>query len=258
MRHVLLVVGGVPSRSLLHRLPIVFATVGCLTLLAGSAFSGQQAQQQPSAPRKTTAEDEIQSLRHRAEQEDARAQFRLGRSYGAGNGVPRDFAQAATRYRKAAEQGYAEAQLALGHLYLNGAGIPQDYGQAAASFRKAAEQGEAEAQAFLGVMYHEGSGVPQDYAQAVAWYRRAAEQGKPMAQNNLGGMYSEGLGVPQDVVEACKWMGLAAARLSGDQQKMNAEWRDALAQKMTPAQLAEAQKRASEWLAAFEKRKKKE
>ena len=98
--------------------------------------------------------------------------------------------------------------------------------------------------------------MPQDYGQAVAWNRKAAEQGEALAQFALGVMYDFGQGVPQDYIEAHKWLNLAAARASGEDQKKYAEVRDSLAEKMTPAQLAEAQKRASEWTAAFEKRKK--
>ena len=66
--------------------------------------------------------------------------------------------------------------------------------------------------------------------------------------------YANGDGVPQDDVEAHKWRILAASRATGDRQKEYAETRDATAKQMTPAQLAEAQKRVAEWQAAFEKR----
>ena len=46
----------------------------------------------------------------------------------------------------------------------------------------------------------------------------------------------------------------AASRVTGDEQKEYAESRDGLAKQMTPAQIAEAQKRAADWQAAFEKR----
>jgi hypothetical protein len=49
--------------------------------------------------------------------------------------------------------------------------------------------------------------------------------------------------VPQDYVTAHMWFNLAAA--SGD--KTGAEGRDMAAAKMTPAQIAEAQKLAREW-----------
>jgi hypothetical protein len=61
--------------------------------------------------------------------------------------------------------------------------------------------------------------------------------------------------VPQDYVEAYKWMNLAAARTSGADQKRFADGRDAVAKKMTPDQLSEAQKQAREWMEAFERRK---
>ena len=55
-------------------------------------------------------------------------------------------------------------------------------------------------------------------------------------------------------MEAHKWLNLAAARLTGDRREQTAETRDALAKQMTPAQLAEAQKLAREWQAAFDAR----
>ena len=65
-------------------------------------------------------------------------------------------------------------------------------------------------------------------------------------------MYATGRGAPRDYVEAHKWNSLAASRATGDTQQQYAQNRDALAQLMTPAQIAEAQQRAAEWQAAFE------
>jgi len=92
-------------------------------------------------------------------------------------------------------------------------------------------------------MYLEGYGVPQDYLTALFWLRRAADHGIAMAQGKLGVMYQEGWGPTQDYVEAHKWYNLAATY--GD--KPAADLRDALANQMTPAQIAEAQKLAREW-----------
>ena len=60
-------------------------------------------------------------------------------------------------------------------------------------------------------------------------------------------MYFKGQGVPQDYVQAHMWMNLAASRARGSDQKTYADARDALARIMTPAQIAEAQRRAREW-----------
>jgi len=110
------------------------------------------------------------------------------------------------------------------------------------------EQGHASAQFNLGVMYGTGKGVPQDHAEAVKWYRRGAEQGHAGAQNNLGTMYDNGQGVPQDFVQAHLWYNLAASTLKEPEKRERAARnRDDIAAKMTPAQIAEAQRLAREW-----------
>ena len=88
-----------------------------------------------------------------------------------------------------------------------------------------------------------GEGVPQDFKQAEFWLFLAAEQGHAQAQDNLGLMYAKGQGVLQDYVLAHMWFNLAAAQ----GEKVATDLRDSLAKKMTPAQIAEAQKLASEW-----------
>ena len=118
----------------------------------------------------------------------------------------------------------------------------------------AADQGDAVAQSGLGYAYELGQGVPQDAAQAVSWYRKAAEQGRAAAQYNLGHAYELGQGVPQDAVSAYMWFNLAAARATGETQTTAATARDDTAKTMTPAQLADAQTLAREWVTAFEKR----
>ncbi len=106
----------------------------------------------------------------------------------------------------------------------------------------------AEAQSNLGVMYTDGQGVPQDYAQAVSWYRKAADQGYAIAQFNLGNMYALGQGVPQDYIQAHMWWNLAASRYTDPTKRASAvKNRDLVAAKMTPAQIAEAQRLASAW-----------
>ena len=118
-----------------------------------------------------------------------------------------------------------------------------DFATALREWRPLAEQGVAEAQFNLGLMYYDGEGVPQDYAEAVKWYRKAAEQGVAEAQSNLGLMYDNGRGVLQDYVRAHMWYNLAAAQGNKPATKN----RDLLAKRMTPAQIAEAQKLAREW-----------
>jgi len=134
------------------------------------------------------------------------------------------------------------------HKY--GVGVPQNYAEAARWYRRAAEQGHADAQLKLGHMYKDGVGVPQDRAEALRWYGRAAERGYAYAQLNLGSMYKYGVGVPQDFVLAHKWYNLAASGASSSDagiRKFAIRDRDAVAERLTPAQLAKAQRLAREW-----------
>jgi len=151
-----------------------------------------------------------------------------------------NYDEAVKWYRKAAEQGYAPAQYRLGELHYDGQGVPQDYAEAAKWQRKGADQGYVSSQTALGVTYAMGKGVSQDYAEAAKWYRKAAEQGDAYTQFNLGIAYEKGEGVPQVYVTAHMWYNLSAAtsRHGSDER------RDDIAEKMTPAQIIEAQRRA--------------
>ena len=148
----------------------------------------------------------------------------------------------------AAERGVPRAQNNLGASYSAGLGVPQDYTEALKWYRKAADQGDSNAQHNLGVAYVEGKGVPQSYAEAARWYRIAANQGNFVAQFSLGLLYYEGKGVPQDYVQAYMWVNLGTAPVTpGEQREMRAKVRDEIAAKMTPEQIAEAQRLAREW-----------
>ena len=119
----------------------------------------------------------------------------------------------------------------------------EDYETAVQLFRPLAEQGNARAQGILGSMYELGQGVPQDYVEAEKWLRKAAEQGNATAQTLLGNIYGAGQGVPQGLVLAHMWFNLAAAQGNDDAKAA----RDIVAKRMTPEQLAEAQRLAREW-----------
>ena len=149
----------------------------------------------------------------------------------------------AKELRKSAEAGDASAQNRLGLLYDEGKGVPQDYRQAKEWFEMAAKQEHAGAQVNLGTLYLQGHGAPQSAQMALFWFDRSAEQGDALAFAKLGLMYAQGRGVLQNFILAHKWYNLSAAH--GEQRA--AEARDALAQQMTPAQIAEAQQLAREW-----------
>jgi uncharacterized protein len=161
-----------------------------------------------------------------------------------------DYQAAYRLYKPLAERGDARAQFNLGMMYEIGRGVPQNYAEMLKWYRKAADQGHALAQFNVGLQYSKGRGVPRDYAEGVKWFRKAADQGDVDAMGNLGYMYLNGLGVPRDNVLAHMWSNLAASRFPASEQKKRqiAEGNmDIAATKMTPTQIAEAQKLAREW-----------
>jgi len=121
----------------------------------------------------------------------------------------------------------------------------KDYATALKLLRSAAEKNNASAQYNLGLMYDNGLGVQRNYAKAVKWYRLAAKQGASSAQTNLGILYANGQGVLQDNVLAHSWFNLAETSGNVDAVK----GRDLVERKMTPTQIAKAQKMARDCLA---------
>jgi len=111
-----------------------------------------------------------------------------------------------------------------------------------------AQRSDAHAQAVLGFMYANGYGVPQSYDVAVSWYLQAAEQGDPEGQYLLGLMYDKGFGVTQNVILAHKWLNLAAAHAPRRDREYYLRLRDAVASKMSGAQLDVAQRLAVEFV----------
>ena len=111
-----------------------------------------------------------------------------------------------------------------------------------------AQRGDAHAQAVLGFMYANGRGVPQSYDVAIDWYLKSAAQGDPTGQYLLGLMYDKGFGVTQNVVLAYKWLNLAAAHAPRQNREYILRLRDAVASKMTRAQLDVGQQLAVDFI----------
>jgi TPR repeat protein len=149
-----------------------------------------------------------------------------------------------------ADQGDANAQFNVGSMYDDGLGVPQNYKEALKWYRLAADQGNAAAQYNIGRGYYIG----KNYTEALKWYRLSADQGDADAQCKVGYIYFTGLGVPSNYQEAYIWYSLAAAN-GNEVAKNNVTTVDA---KLSPAQLVEAQKRASELFKQIEERQKLE
>lgn len=75
-------------------------------------------------------------------------------------------------------------------------------------------------------------------------FEAIARKGSPDALYNLGLAYSTGQGAPANYVTAHKWFNLAAMKGVNEARV----WRAQLSHEMSPAQIAEAQRQAREWL----------
>jgi TPR repeat protein len=132
---------------------------------------------------------------------------------------------------------------------------PRDLVKEASAYRRAAESGDTDAMFQLAVLFDYDKFSGHDAVQAMRWYRKASDLGNGKAMFTLGVRYWSGRGVRQDSVEAYKWLDLATRRSVGRDQEAASTARAGVARGMSPAMIESGQKLASEWQAAFEKRK---
>ena len=174
------------------------------------------------------------------------ARVNLGAMYLAGRGVNRDYAEALHWLEPAARAGNAEAQARVGLIYeTGGIGVTRAPDTALMWYERAAAQGNAAAQANLGYMSLDG-----DPGAAAAWFKRSAEQGDASAMMGLATLCEAGRGVPKDPVQAAKWYALASVDDGEYDEALFAgarKARTALAAKMTPAQVAQADQLARDF-----------
>ena len=155
-------------------------------------------------------------------------------------------------YRPLAEMGIDIYEKKIGRMYGNGQGVPKDYKEAVKWYRNPAENGDAQAQAFLGLMYFTSSIGTPDFKQSFKWFFRAANAGNRWAQFMIATGYAEGRGVTPDRVQSYKWYSIyfddrfPKGFLGKIDEKFGVEY--------TPAQIAEARVLARVWNEEFLKK----
>jgi hypothetical protein len=121
---------------------------------------------------------------------------------------------------------------------------PQTYAAAIASFEEAARKGDAEAGWKVGLGYLRGIGVAKDETRAAEWFKKAANLGDVRAQTTLSDLYSTGVGVQRDYVRAYTWANIAAHNGQAEDERLRN-----LRERMTTAQLENANRRTAAWFA---------
>jgi TPR repeat protein len=157
------------------------------------------------------------------------AALMLGNMLLAGQGTPRDPAQAAQWYLRVARTSTAErirvrfkdtdpmaappgvqVRVRLANMYAAGNGVAKDPAEARHWYQRAGENNYLPAVHTYGWMLERGYGGKADIGEAVAQYTRAGEQGYGPAQFRLGQMYASGSGVKADLATSFAWFRLAA------------------------------------------------
>jgi len=147
--------------------------------------------------------------------------------------------------KAAAERGDAGAQFEMGMDLHYGDGVQKNYAEAARWFARAAAQGHPQAKYRLGKCYSLGEGVPKNDREAAKWFLAAAQDGDEQGQASIGVMFEDGKVVAKNEIEALKWFLLAASR--GEEEGIT--HREALLKRMRPQDVAEARKRATDFTA---------
>jgi len=168
-----------------------------------------------------------------------------------------DYGTAHREWEPLAVRGDRIAQYNMGVLYDSGLGVPVDKSLALLWYRKSAEQGFAKAQNNLGRMFYMGDAVPPDYARAASYFQQAAAQGVAFSHFFLGMIYAGGgPGVKADAIQAYKWLSTASALQTSPRYRDDAlSSRALVAQGMTLAQIAAAERLAYDWQEKFQQRR---
>jgi uncharacterized protein len=164
----------------------------------------------------------LTALQYAADQGQPVAQWKLGRMYADGDGVPRDDLRAFNYFSQIANSHpdevpgtpqarfVANAFVALGHYYLTGipnSKVAPDPSRARDMLGYAATYfGDADAQYELGRLYLNDK--PSDPHQAARWFQLAATKGQCRAEAALGDMLFQGQFVPRQAARGLMWLTL--------------------------------------------------
>ncbi len=168
----------------------------------------------------------VRALEYAASQGHLTAQYKLGKIYAEGEGVPANDLKAFEYFSKIADEnadaipGTAEGRMvgsafvALGSYFsdgIKGSYVKPNSDRAFDMFHYAASYfGDPDGQYNLARLYMKGQGTTRDARQAARWMKLAAEKGHAPARAAFGEMLIRGgEGVPRQPVLGLMWLALA-------------------------------------------------
>jgi hypothetical protein len=172
------------------------------------------------------AQSSVEALTYAADGGEPLAQWKLGRMYARGEGVPRDDAKAYNYFERLVESyneddpdrpdiaAISNAFVSVGVYCLNGipnSEIKADPERALEMFQYAATNfGDPDAQYNLARMYMDGAaGLARNNMRAARWLALAADKGHHPAQALLGHLLFLGEGVPRQRARGLMWLTIA-------------------------------------------------
>jgi len=177
----------------------------------------------PDAPDTNDKAKAFTALQYAADQGHLVAQWKVGRMYAIGDGVPQDDQRAFDYFSQIANahpdeppgtpqaRMVANAFVALGHYYLKGipnSAVVPDPSRAREMFAYAASFfGDADAQYQLGRLYLDTT--PSDPHQAARWFQLSASKGDCRAEAVLGDLLFQGQKVPRQAARGLMWLTLS-------------------------------------------------
>jgi TPR repeat protein len=178
------------------------------------------------------AQSSIQALTYAADGGQPLAQWKLGRMYARGEGVPRDDAKAYEYFERLVESyneddpdradvaAISNAFVAVGVYCLNGipdSEVKRDPERALEMFQYAATNfRDPDAEYNLARMYMDGAaGLSRNNMTAARWLALAADKGHHPAQALLGHLLFLGEGVPRQRARGLMWLSIATTGAQG-------------------------------------------
>lgn len=215
---------------------------------------------QPTVQQLYPGDKALQKLATLARSGDADAQYRVGLHHLEGD--TRSVVMAVIYLRDAAKSGHLDARMQIARALMQGFDDPSGIGKTFCLFCSLLALNIASFNADEPWVMEEinagGLTFAYLYCMKLIFSKReheafallaeqARNHGSMLAMGALGYCYAEGKSVPQNFVEAYVWFNMAAAvglrAAAGD--------RDRLAEKLTPAQLVDAQHKASNTFTSF-------
>jgi uncharacterized protein len=171
---------------------------------------------------------------------------KIAEMYKRGDELPKDSAEALRWYRKAADAGDSKASVTVASMLLSPDRKPttQEGAESRRRCEEAAERNFPPGAYCMVLIYRLGLGGPKDPVEWAKWLNRAADLGHPQAALELGEAHWKGDGVQKDLVTAYMWIWLAfRAKVQGAETDAQA-----LQKEMSPKQMEQAKRKASEWV----------